>query len=253
MYTVNNMGSGRISLQTGPEEKGGQNKAFVCSVGMHVVVFMLAFVVMRAPIQEKKTLIIDFSLGDRTEVVQPVSRRVTKSVAAEVHRPSSVKTTRQHALTAKDVGIQPEPQVQQVTGPADHIAAAAQVTPLSSVPASGARPPGGGGGSASSTSFSGTERPEMRYVKAHFAGIRNAIISRLSYPRLARRMGWEGTVKVSFVVNEDGGVNNVRVLMTSGFDLLDNNAIETIKRCAPYPRPPCRAEMVMPITYRLDE
>jgi periplasmic protein TonB len=89
-------------------------------------------------------------------------------------------------------------------------------------------------------------------MKAHFAGIRSTIISKLSYPRLARRMGWTGTVKVSFIVNEDGCVNNVQVLTSSGFEALDNNTVETIKRCSPYPKPPVKAEMIMPITYRLD-
>jgi len=93
----------------------------------------------------------------------------------------------------------------------------------------------------------------MKYVKAHFAAIRNAIIRKLSYPPVARRMGWAGTVKVSFVVNEDGSVNSVKVLTTSGFELLDNNAVETIRRGSPYPKPPVMAEMVMPITYRLEE
>jgi protein TonB len=90
------------------------------------------------------------------------------------------------------------------------------------------------------------------YVKAQFAAIRNAIIKKLSYPPIARRKGWTGTVKVSFVVSEDGCVDNIRVVATSGFEVLDRNAVETIRRCSPYPRPPCAAEMVMPITYRLD-
>jgi protein TonB len=93
----------------------------------------------------------------------------------------------------------------------------------------------------------------MRYVKAHFAAIRNAITSKLSYPPAARRMGWTGTVKVSFVVNEDGGVSNVRVIEPSGHELLDSSAVDTIRRGSPYPKPPCMAEIVMPVKFRLDD
>jgi TonB family protein len=124
---------------------------------------------------------------------------------------------------------------------------------------SGAGAPGSGGdsGPADSASFSGpgsgTERAETRYVKAHFAAIRNAILGRLSYPPFARRMGWTGTVKVSFVVVEDGSVSSVKVLATSGHEVLDNNVIEAITRGSPYPKPPAMAEIIMPIRYRLDE
>ena len=90
-------------------------------------------------------------------------------------------------------------------------------------------------------------------MKAHLARIRDAIIRKLSYPPLARSKGWAGTVKVSFVVNEDGNVKNVKVLAGSGFEVLDNNVVETVKRCSPFPKPPCLVEMIMPITYRLDE
>jgi periplasmic protein TonB len=116
---------------------------------------------------------------------------------------------------------------------------------------------GDGHGSAGSASASGSgtdaERPVMRYMKAHFAAIRNAIMSKLSYPPLARRMGWTGTVKMSFVVTEDGHVNNIKVLATSGHETLDNNAVEAIRRGSPYPKPPVMAELLMPITYRLNE
>ncbi|WP_420266888.1 TonB family protein [Candidatus Magnetominusculus dajiuhuensis] len=107
--------------------------------------------------------------------------------------------------------------------------------------------------SATSSPAATTESMEIKYVKAHFGAIRNAITSKLSYPPTARRMGWSGTVKVSFVVNEDGGVSNVKVIETSGHELLDNSAVDTITRGSPYPKPPCRAEIVMPIKFRLDE
>ena len=59
-------------------------------------------------------------------------------------------------------------------------------------------------------------------------------------------------MKIAFFVCEDGGVNDVRVLESSGFGLLDTNAVETVKRVAPFPNPPVRAEIRMAITYRLD-
>ncbi len=238
------------------------NRAFAYSVGMHLALFMLVLVVMRVEIPERKPLIIDFSLGDRSEVAQfpqPVYSAGNPSVAAKAHRPISAKIAEQQISSVKDVIIQPEHRVQVMTGTENQVTASTpeplRGSALDSV--SAVQRYGDGHRSDNSRSSSGAgssaEGPEMRYVKAHFASIRNTIVNNLTYPRAARRKGWEGTVKVSFVVNEDGGVNNIRVLMTSGFEVLDRDAVETIRRCSPYPKPPCRAEMVMPVTYRLDD
>lgn len=91
-----------------------------------------------------------------------------------------------------------------------------------------------------------------RYVKEQFAYIRDLITSRLAYPPMARKMGWKGQVTVRFAVEEDGSVSGIKILSGSGYGMLDNNAVETIRRGSPYPRPPVRAEFVMPIAYRLD-
>jgi periplasmic protein TonB len=261
MDTVKNMGSGRVSLHTRPREMRGQSKAFAWSVGIHLIVFMLVFGVMMETTPVRKTLIIDFSLGDQPEAkqaAQPFSKTESKSETEGVHQPFPNKIAEQPASSEKNVVMQQAPQAERVTGTENQVKAATPEPSQRPSPNAGAGAPryGNGYGSSSSPSFSGLgngmERPEMKYVKAHFSAIRNAIISKLSYPRLARRMGWTGTVKVSFVVNEDGGVSNVKVLETSGVEVLDNNALETISRGSPYPKPPCKAEIVMPITYRLD-
>ncbi len=241
-------------------------KACIWSVAIHLVACALVLGLVKGSATEKRMMVIDFSLGDSTGAAQsPPSpgarpgRRVT-----ETPRPIPAKAAPQRVLPPKEAVKEPATRIQRAGTREDQV----PVSTLKGAPSSGmgapipfpdpgAEGPAGadarGPGPTSSKGGGGTERPEVRYVKAHFAAIRNAIVRNLSYPRLARRMGWTGTVKVSFVVNENGGVNDVKVLATSGFEVLDNNAIETIKRCSPYPKPPCMAEMVMPITYALDE
>lgn len=50
------------------------------------------------------------------------------------------------------------------------------------------------------------------------------------YPPLARRRGWEGDVHLTFRVTEHGAINAVRVALSSGFKLLDDNAVEALKQ-----------------------
>lgn len=96
-----------------------------------------------------------------------------------------------------------------------------------------------------------TEKAQQRYLNEHFTYIRDLIIKRLSYPRIARRMGWSGRVVVAFVVVEDGSVRSLHVRESSGYPVLDNSAMETVKSAAPFPRPPVAAEIVMPVQFLL--
>lgn len=93
--------------------------------------------------------------------------------------------------------------------------------------------------------------PAAVYLRHHFEGIRNDIQGKVRYPRLAQRMGWEGRVVVSFVVRPDGTVCDTKIVESSGFPALDNNALSTIEEAVPLPRPPVQAELVIPIVFRL--
>ena len=92
---------------------------------------------------------------------------------------------------------------------------------------------------------------KAQYLKHHFLYIKEAIQKNIIYPRVARRRGWQGTATVSLVVCEDGTVTDIKIVEGSGFTLLDKNAIASVKKAAPFPAPPARAEIVVPIAYKL--
>lgn len=98
-----------------------------------------------------------------------------------------------------------------------------------------------------------SEKVQQRYIKEHFTYIRDLITTHLTYPPLARKMNWSGKVVVAFVIAGDGTVNNIRVVETSGFKILDKSAMETVRRVAPFPKPPQRAEIVVPINFRMNQ
>jgi protein TonB len=95
------------------------------------------------------------------------------------------------------------------------------------------------------------EKVQQRYLKEHFAYISSLITKQLAYPPIARKMRWSGKVTVAFVIAEDGSVSNIRIIETSGFTVLDKSATETVRNVAPYPKPPVRAEIVVPINFKL--
>lgn len=91
-----------------------------------------------------------------------------------------------------------------------------------------------------------------RYMSEHFAYIRVLIMRRISYPAVARKLNLSGTVLVSFRVLDDGRAEGVKVLKSSGFAMLDRNAVESVIKAQPFPPPPVSAELVIPVSYRID-
>lgn len=63
----------------------------------------------------------------------------------------------------------------------------------------------------------------------------------LRYPREARRQKLRGEVRVAFTVNRNGGVSGIRIVRSSGSNILDQAAIATVKRAAPFPQIPPQA------------
>ena len=92
---------------------------------------------------------------------------------------------------------------------------------------------------------------QQAYVNEYFAYIRDKIVKSLFFPPAARKMGWSGKVSVSFVICRDGRVEQVKIVQSTGFEVLDRNVVDAIKRASPFPRPPIEAELTLPIVYKL--
>ncbi|MCW8906677.1 MAG: TonB family protein [Sedimenticola sp.] len=77
-----------------------------------------------------------------------------------------------------------------------------------------------------------------------------------SYPRQARRRGWQGTVMLEFTVASRGGITDIRISQSSGHGLLDRNAEETLQRIASsgmtsMPFVGQTMSLAVPVSYRL--
>jgi protein TonB len=104
---------------------------------------------------------------------------------------------------------------------------------------------------ATAAASSGGLSPGQEYVDENFYYVKDLITRNLTYPVVARRMKWQGTVVVSFVVLENGRVEDIRIVTGSGHSVLDKNVVATIKKVQPLPAPPAAAEFTMPIKYTL--
>lgn len=59
-----------------------------------------------------------------------------------------------------------------------------------------------------------------------------------SYPKIAERRGWEGTTLLALSIDSNGNVTSATISQSSGYDALDNRALEMVKKASPFPPPP---------------
>ena len=77
----------------------------------------------------------------------------------------------------------------------------------------------------------GDEEPAETYIRT----LQETILGRVTYPLEAQRANLSGTVVLSLHLLSNGQLVNIVVNQSSGHKLLDNAAIFTVKRLAPYP------------------
>jgi protein TonB len=93
---------------------------------------------------------------------------------------------------------------------------------------------------------------DSAYVNANYGAIRSLIYKSMAYPDEAVQLGWQGKVQVAFLVHCDGHADEIRIVASSGYAVLDESAIDAVKRAGPYPKSPRKVEIRLPISYRFE-
>lgn len=70
---------------------------------------------------------------------------------------------------------------------------------------------------------------------SYFTKIKQLIESHWEYPELALRYGLQGRLFLEFTVGADGQLERLRMVRSSGSQLLDEEALRAIKAAAPFP------------------
>jgi len=82
-----------------------------------------------------------------------------------------------------------------------------------------------------------TLSPPADQISRYFALVKSIIESKKRYPEEAKRRGEEGTVVVSFTIDESGNPVNVKLASSSGSPSIDNETLRLI-RSLKFPPPP---------------
>ena len=70
---------------------------------------------------------------------------------------------------------------------------------------------------------------------SYFNRIKQAIEQNWQYPELALRYGLQGRLSLEFAVGANGELEQLRIVRSSGSQLLDDEALRAIKAAAPFP------------------
>ncbi len=96
------------------------------------------------------------------------------------------------------------------------------------------------------------QKPEMPLL-------REFLFDNMVYPESALSAGIQGVSTIGFVVNENGNLENIKVVKSSGNNDLDIEAIRVIRKTSGKWKPgringkAVKTQMMLPITFQLDE
>jgi len=94
---------------------------------------------------------------------------------------------------------------------------------------------------------------EESFLRERLSVITDIVQRHINYPPIARRMGWEGKVLVSFVLEPNGNIRDLKVLKSSGYEVLDKEALDAIRRSyRDFPKPPVSVVVKLPINFKLE-
>jgi protein TonB len=100
------------------------------------------------------------------------------------------------------------------------------------------------------------EASQNRLLLTYGQSISKEIKRYQKYPPTAQRRGWEGTAEVLLQIAADGKVTGITLGKSSGHSMLDDEALDMVRRASPLPQAPPdlrgRALVVtVPIVFKL--
>lgn len=96
-----------------------------------------------------------------------------------------------------------------------------------------------------------------QHLESYSSLLAKAIAKYKQYPKIAQMRGWQGTVIADLEIDSKGSVVSVKIKKSSTYEVLDNEALEMIKKASPFPAPPeslrgKNFNVLVPISFKLE-
>jgi len=201
--------------------------AILISAGAHLAVFL-------GWLSSPQTLVVDNPgrpVASLTLVVSPATEQAQKKApGTEPQKP--VQTTRLNREPARVAPVQKETTNKSTPHEMAATVDSAQVKPVNT-----------------NDLHAELDHDMLAYLHSEFR-------VRFHYPMLARKRGWAGEVVIALNVNHDGLIDDVAIKKSSGYPLLDDNAVQTFRAIgtvtpAIQSRINTRHRLSIPVIYKL--
>jgi len=98
--------------------------------------------------------------------------------------------------------------------------------------------------------------PDSTLLDSYGKTLSGLIAKYQRYPRIAQLRGWQGTAQVQLSISAAGRMVNVVIVRSSGFEVLDDQALEMVRQATPLPQPPEALQgreftVMVPIVFKL--
>ncbi len=211
------------------------NVAALISVVCHLAIFFIpsTFVLRPQPLEREIRLALNFGkelpsapkATPKRDVIKPKPKPVPKQL---LKKPKPVIKKRQIIEPPPELTSESEEEIvleKEVASIEPSIEEVAKSLKVSEEPSGDSDVESMGGGTGAD-------------LYLHFFDlVRRQIEAAKRYPPWARKQGFEGIVQVQFQILYEGQCRDVKVMSSSGFNILDQAAEETIKRASPFPSP----------------
>jgi protein TonB len=237
----------------------------------HGIILLALITINMSPVRTQNILVVDFSV-ENEPYAREGSNTATVTIPSELQKnPKNIYVIKpalgQHN-NARELTVAPESSDEQAlsqTDPRIPVMTSSEINPditmgsdafsfglPTSIREAGLQKAGSSGSSSIVGKDDSRSSEKSRYVKAHFAYIKDLIHKHLIYPAIAKKMGWEGKVIVSFIISSGGHARDIMLSKSSGHEILDDNALKAVRIAAPFPKPPVEAQIIVPVLYRLN-
>jgi TonB family protein len=236
---------------------------FFVSIAVHTLLFSLIYSGWHVKLASQDPIAVSFLLAPEKDQTAP--SQIPKTPARSFKAPATVAKKDSPVTKERPVPAQ-EKTVKKEIGQRDSISAAPSQAPPSE-PIRGNTviverelptvkdllPPLTWSSSNSSVSAPVSLNTKDPIFVSYFNKIKQSIESEWEYPELALRYGLQGKLSLEFVIAKDGQLTQLRLVRSSGSQLLDEEAIRAIKAAAPFPPiPPWIKSNPLPISASME-
>lgn len=104
----------------------------------------------------------------------------------------------------------------------------------------------------------GPSQADIDNARSLYGGLLTREIAKhKQYPRVAQMRGWQGEAMIELKIDSNGNLVSSKIVTSSGYEILDKQGLEMVRKAAPFPPPPealrgRNFDIMVPVSFKLE-